>query len=82
MPLGKLSKNQIIAGYNILSEVQALIDSGSIDKIKFIDATNRSFFFEFLIIYLGNCATFSSEVLNMSEGEIKENNKEKYLNNI
>uniref|UniRef100_A0A2H1VI59 Poly [ADP-ribose] polymerase n=1 Tax=Spodoptera frugiperda TaxID=7108 RepID=A0A2H1VI59_SPOFR len=43
MPLGKLSKNQIIAGYNILSEVQALIDSGSIDKIKFIDATNRFF---------------------------------------
>ncbi|CAH0699796.1 unnamed protein product [Spodoptera exigua] len=43
MPLGKISKNQIIAGYNILTEVQALIDSGSTDKNKFIDATNRFF---------------------------------------
>ncbi|CAH1644173.1 unnamed protein product [Spodoptera littoralis] len=43
MPLGQLSKTQIIAGYTILSEVQALIDSESTEKVKLIDATNRFF---------------------------------------
>lgn len=41
MPLGKLSKKQIKAGYKVLSELQNLIKSGDASRNKIVDATNR-----------------------------------------
>ncbi|XP_028036394.1 poly [ADP-ribose] polymerase [Bombyx mandarina] len=43
MPLGKLSKKQIKAGYKVLSELQNLIKSGDASRNKIVDATNRFF---------------------------------------
>jgi len=44
MPLGKLSKSQIQAGYQILNEALAVIDSSPSDaSTLFLDATNRFF---------------------------------------
>ncbi|CAH2107562.1 unnamed protein product [Euphydryas editha] len=41
MPLGKLSKKQIKAGYSVLSELLKYIEKGSTSENKIIDATNR-----------------------------------------
>lgn len=43
MPLGKLSKKQIKAGYKVLSELTQLIEKGSASQSKIVDATNRFF---------------------------------------
>ncbi|GBP32813.1 Poly polymerase [Eumeta japonica] len=45
MPLGKLSKKQIMSGYKVLSELLILIEKGKADEIKVIDATNRFYTF-------------------------------------
>lgn len=44
MPLGKLSKKQIKAGYSVLSELLKLLENNSSNENKIIDATNRFFF--------------------------------------
>eukprot|EP00029_Vermamoeba_vermiformis_P007076 TRINITY_DN2952_c0_g1_i1.p1 TRINITY_DN2952_c0_g1~~TRINITY_DN2952_c0_g1_i1.p1 ORF type:complete len:941 (+),score=268.76 TRINITY_DN2952_c0_g1_i1:48-2870(+) len=41
MPLGKLSKNHLMEGYKVLTEIQELIKLGNAPKAKFVDATNR-----------------------------------------
>ncbi|CAF1311166.1 unnamed protein product [Rotaria sp. Silwood1] len=41
MPLGKLSRNQLNMAYQVLTELQTLITSGSTKKTSIIDATNR-----------------------------------------
>lgn len=41
MPLGKLSKKQIKAGYEVLSELQKLLEKGKASHSKIVDATNR-----------------------------------------
>lgn len=41
MPLGKLSKKQIKAGYSVLSELLKLLENNSSNENKIIDATNR-----------------------------------------
>ncbi|CAF3938965.1 unnamed protein product [Rotaria sp. Silwood2] len=41
MPLGKLSRNQLNTAYQVLTELQTLITSGSTNKTSIIDATNR-----------------------------------------
>ncbi|XP_063839454.1 poly [ADP-ribose] polymerase [Ostrinia nubilalis] len=43
MPLGKLSKKQIKAGYQVLSELIKLLEKGQINQNKVVDATNRFF---------------------------------------
>ncbi|KRT82026.1 hypothetical protein AMK59_5757, partial [Oryctes borbonicus] len=44
MPLGKLSKKQLQSAYNVLSELQSLIDKKG-SQAQFIDATNRFYTF-------------------------------------
>lgn len=41
MPLGKLSRNQLNKAYQVLTELQTLITSGSPTKTSLIDASNR-----------------------------------------
>ncbi|CAF0966371.1 unnamed protein product [Rotaria sordida] len=41
MPLGKLSRNQLKKAYGVLTELQTLITSDSINKTSIIDASNR-----------------------------------------
>ncbi|XP_063621514.1 poly [ADP-ribose] polymerase [Cydia splendana] len=41
MPLGKLSKKQVKAGYKVLSELLGLLNKGEASQNKIIDATNR-----------------------------------------
>ncbi|CAF1030272.1 unnamed protein product [Rotaria sordida] len=41
MPLGKLSRNQLNMAYQVLTELQTLITSGSTNKTSIVDATNR-----------------------------------------
>ncbi|MFH4982730.1 hypothetical protein AB6A40_009439, partial [Gnathostoma spinigerum] len=41
MPLGKLSKNQIMQAYSVLTELQNLIESGSATYANYLDASNR-----------------------------------------
>ncbi|XP_063361002.1 poly [ADP-ribose] polymerase [Cydia amplana] len=41
MPLGKLSKKQVKAGYKALSELLGLLNKGEASQNKIIDATNR-----------------------------------------
>lgn len=36
MPLGKLSKNHLMEGYKVLSEIQELIKQGNAPKAKFV----------------------------------------------
>lgn len=43
MPLGKLSKKQIMHAYEILTEVKSLIEEKSGSETKFLDASNRFF---------------------------------------
>jgi predicted DNA-binding WGR domain protein len=41
MPLGKLSKKQIMSAYGVLTELQNLINSGNAKPVNFLDASNR-----------------------------------------
>lgn len=41
MPLGKLSKKQVKAGYQVLSKLLQSLEKGDANKHKIIDATNR-----------------------------------------
>ena len=43
MPLGKLSKKQILNAYTVLKELSDLIEKKQNDQTKFLDATNRFF---------------------------------------
>ncbi|KAK9891936.1 hypothetical protein WA026_017419 [Henosepilachna vigintioctopunctata] len=45
MPLGKLSKKQILSAYEILSELQKVLDSKKPVESKLIDASNRFYTF-------------------------------------
>ncbi|XP_045512835.1 poly [ADP-ribose] polymerase isoform X2 [Pieris brassicae] len=41
MPLGKLSKKQIKSGYNVLSQLLAIVQKGNASNSKIVDSTNR-----------------------------------------
>ena len=41
MPLGVLSKNQLLKGYSVLSEIQKLIESNENSQRKFQDLSNQ-----------------------------------------
>jgi len=41
MPLGKLSKNQIKKGFEILKEIESLLNSSNSSHSKFVDCSNR-----------------------------------------
>lgn len=45
MPLGKLSKSQIQNAYEVLNELQGLINDNITTEARFIDATNRFYTF-------------------------------------
>ncbi|KAL3275884.1 hypothetical protein HHI36_020621 [Cryptolaemus montrouzieri] len=45
MPLGKLSKKQILSAYQILTELQKVLDGDNVQENKFIDASNRFYTF-------------------------------------
>ncbi|XP_044760388.1 poly [ADP-ribose] polymerase [Coccinella septempunctata] len=45
MPLGKLSKKQILSAYEVLSELQNYLDSKNVHEMKFIDGSNRFYTF-------------------------------------
>ncbi|XP_045461901.1 poly [ADP-ribose] polymerase [Harmonia axyridis] len=45
MPLGKLSKKQILSAYGVLTELQKSLDSKNVQENKFIDGTNRFYTF-------------------------------------
>lgn len=42
MPLGKISKDQILKAYKVLNELQELIEKKS-SRLQFLDASNRFF---------------------------------------
>ncbi|XP_023941919.1 poly [ADP-ribose] polymerase [Bicyclus anynana] len=74
MPLGKLSKKQIKAGYNVLSELLQHLEKGKINENKIIDATNR-----FYTLVPHNFGTDNPPLLNNAD-TIK--NKTEMLNNL
>jgi predicted DNA-binding WGR domain protein len=45
MPLGKLSKKQIQSAYDVLNELQTLINESDPEVLKFIDASNKFYTF-------------------------------------
>lgn len=45
MPLGKLSKKQILSAYEVLSELQNFMDCKNVQDMKFIDGSNRFYTF-------------------------------------